>query len=178
MSAAEAMTEAEAAGFDVEAFKAAAAEQASYGGTVLFLGSPKAPEEITDDNEDEAWTYSIAMFIGDARFVDLYFELSTPALMVPRFFRWYVEFSPTRKADDWYRQTTQHPRADGTIEERAAVHEIAELAPEDVAEVLDEKDLPPTLVRRHVRLEVRARFVRVALRSYGSRVKITGFAGA
>ncbi len=145
---------------------------------VLFDGELSSPLEITDDNEDEAWSHTIALFIGGASVVDLFIELRAPALITPRFCTWYAEFSPTRRAGDWYRETTQRMRPDdGTIEERAAIHEIAELEPSQVAEVIDEKDLPPTEVRRHVRLAVRARYVRLGLRSHGSHVRITAIAG-
>jgi hypothetical protein len=144
---------------------------------VLFDGELTSPVEITDDNEDEAWRYSIPLFIGGANVVDLFIELRAPALMTPRFCYWYAEFSPTRRAGDWYRETAQRTRPDGTIEERAALHEITELEPDQVAEVIDEKDLPPTLVRRHVRIPVRARYVRLGLRSRGSHVRITAIAG-
>ena len=153
-------------------------DQEPYGGDVLLDGALDAPTEITDDNEEEAWSYSLPMFIGGAATLDLFFELRAPALISPRFCSWYAEFSPTRRANDWYRETAQHTRADGTIEERAAVHEIAELEMAEVAAALDEKDLPATLVRRHVRIAVRARYVRVALRSRGSHVKVTAIAGA
>ncbi len=144
---------------------------------VLFDDELSSPLEITDDNEEEAWSYTIPIFIGGARVVDLFFELRAPALITPRFCSWYAEFSPTRRKGDWYRETAQRVRPDGTIEERAAVHEIAELEPAQVVEVLDEKDLPPTEVRRHVRLAVRARYVRLGLRSHGSHVRITAIAG-
>lgn len=151
--------------------------EASPVADLLFDDELSSPTEITDENEHEAWTYSLPMFIGGASVVDLFIELRAPALVSPRFCYWYAEFSPALRADQWYRETAQVLRADGTIEERAAVHVIGELEPSDVADALDEKNLPATEVRRHVRIPVRARFVRLALRGRGSHARVTALAG-
>lgn len=151
--------------------------EASPVADLLFDGELSCPTEITDDNEDDAWAYSLPMFIGGASAVDLFIELRAPALVSPRFCYWYAEFSPALRAEHWYRETSQVVRPDGAIEERAAVHVIAELEPSEVADALDEKNLPPTEVRRHVRIPVRARYVRLALRGRGSHARVTALAG-
>lgn len=146
-----------------------------FDGELRSLASENGQRD--DDDEREDWIATIPLFVMGARAVDLFFELRAAALVSPRFCHWFAELSPGLKDDDWYRETVQTVQPSGRIEERAALHEIRELEADEVSTVFERKGLPPTAVRRRVRLEVNARYLRLQVRGEASHLRLSAIAG-
>ncbi len=139
--------------------------------------------ELSDTDDEQAegdpdvggWAPSLPLFVEGASAVDLYFDLRAPALITPRWCTWYLELSPTRRGH-WFRETFERMHPDGSVEQLARTYRFGELEPGELSEVFEHKGLPPTDLRRHVRIAVRARYLRVVLRGTGGHARLWALA--